>query len=85
MGDTPTLTADFSVSDVATDPTAVTLEVTDPSGNTDVYSDATQTAVGAYAKDVTVDEAGEWVAVWRGTGAVSATGTVRFAVRREGA
>lgn len=89
IGDTPTLTAEFSVSNIATDPTAVTLVVTDPSGNTDTYtyaaSQITRDGTGSYSKDVTVDEAGEWVAVWTGSGTVAATGTTRFAVRRAGA
>lgn len=86
IGDTATLTATFSTSDLPTDPTAIALSVTDPSGNTDIYTLAqmTRLSVGSYSKDVTVDEVGEWSAVFVGTGAVAATGTVRFAVKRAG-
>lgn len=84
IGDTPTITGNFSVSGVSTDPTTVTLSVTDPLGVTTTYTGAqiAKTSTGNYTKDIPVNTAGEWVAVWSGTGSVSASGSVRFAVRR---
>lgn len=89
IGDSPTFRAEFTVSGVATDPSTVTLAVTDPSGNTDTYTFAdeeiTKDDTGDYSKQVTLDEAGEWKAVFTGTGNCAASGTIRFAVRRFGA
>src|SRR5688572_22094138 len=54
------------------DPTTITLKVLDPSGNTDTYTFAGGTvskdSTGSYYKDVTVDEAGRWLAWWESTG-----------------
>lgn len=89
LGDSPTITAAFTVADVATDPTTVALTVTDPNGTPTTYTYAltqvTRTGVGTYQKQLTVGTAGEWSVVWTGTGAVVASGTKRFSVRRAGA
>jgi len=67
----------FSVSGTPTDPTAVTLVVTTPSGTATTYTyslgEITRTGTGVYTKDVsTVDTVrGVWTAVWAGTSAAS--------------
>lgn len=71
-----TLSNTFSVSGVATDPTTVTLEVTDPLGTTTTYTQAggdfTHTGgTGLYSIDISCDSAGTWSYVWTGTGAAS--------------
>jgi hypothetical protein len=81
-GDTPRLTNSFYVDDVLTDPTTISLAVTDPSGNTDTYTYAgatiTKSSTGVYYKDVTVDEDGVWEYTWTGTGTAAdiATGSL---------
>jgi hypothetical protein len=74
VGDAIRLQNTFTVSGTKTDPTTITLEVKDPSGNTDTYTYAaaqiTKSATGVYYKDITFDEAGWWTYEWTGTGAV---------------
>lgn len=75
VGDALQLKCTFTVSAVNTDPTTVTLEVKDPSGNTDTYTYAgstiTKDAVGVYSKTISFDEAGWWTYEWTGTGTVA--------------
>lgn len=89
INDTVTLAAVFRVEGIATDPTTVTLLVTDPSGNAASYtyasSQITRVAIGEYSKGIVADESGEWIATWTGTGTCTASATRRFAVRRAGA
>lgn len=89
INDTVTVRAAFTVSDVATDPTTISLAVTDPSGNVGNYTYAggtvTKDSTGNYSKGIVTDEAGEWIYTWTGTGTVAASGSQRFAVRRAGA
>lgn len=70
-----TLTNTFTIAGVATDPTTITLEVTDPTGTTTTYTHAgatiTKTGTGVYTKDVPCTAAGIWRYVWTGTGAAS--------------
>lgn len=70
-----TLSNTFEVSGVETDPTTVTLVVTDPLGTATTYTHAgatiTKTATGVYTKDIPCAEAGLWTGVWIGTGAAS--------------
>jgi hypothetical protein len=72
VGDTPRLSNIFSVAGTPTDPTLISLAVTDPSANTDTYTYAagtvTKASTGSYYKDVTVDEDGVWKYTWTGTG-----------------
>lgn len=88
IGDTVTLRSDFKAGTELTDPSAVALTVTDPSGIVGNYTYAGGTidkdAVGQYSKGVLATEAGEWIYLFVGTGAVAASGTRRFAVRRAG-
>lgn len=76
VGNEVRLSCAFTVNDVATDPTTVTLQVTDPSGNVDTYTYAlaqlTKSVTGAYYKDVSVDEFGFWKYRWVGTGTCAA-------------
>lgn len=82
VGDTIRLTNSFYVGTTLTDPTTVTLVVTDPSANTEgtytyAGSTITKSATGVYYKDLTVDEDGVWEYTWTGTGTAAdiATGT----------
>ena len=89
INDTVTMRGDFKVGSTLTDPTAVSLTVTDPAGTPTTYTYAggtvTKDAVGQYSKGLAVTLAGEWVYTFAGTGAVAASGTKRFVVRRSGA
>ena len=66
------LSAVFTVANVRTDPTTVTLKVRDPSSNIATYTyaglDITKDAVGVYHQDITIDEAGTWYYRFEGTG-----------------
>jgi hypothetical protein len=70
-----TLTNTFSVSGVATDPTAISLTVTDPTGTATTYTYAlaqiTRSGAGIYTKDIPCSTAGEWQYLWTGTSAAS--------------
>lgn len=70
-----TLTNTFSVSGTATDPTTISLVVTDPLGVATTYTYAggtiTRTSAGLYTKDIACTETGLWTYVWIGTGAAS--------------
>lgn len=84
-----TLTNTFAVAGVNTDPTAVTLDVTSPSGTTTQYTyptpaTITKTATGVYTKDVACTEDGEWQAVWTGTVAASDAQVVTWQVYETG-
>jgi hypothetical protein len=67
-----TLTNTFSVTGVPTDPTTVSLAITDPTGTTTTYtyaaSQITRSATGVYTKDITCSTAGQWTYTWTGTG-----------------
>lgn len=68
-----TLTNTFSVNGVATNPTTVTLVVTDPTGDATTYStgDLTNSSTGVWTKNIPCTEAGLWTYVWTGTGTAS--------------
>lgn len=70
-----TLTNTFEVAGVATDPTTVTLEITDPTGTMNSYTWAggtvTRTGTGAFTKAIACPVAGTWSYEWIGTGAAS--------------
>jgi hypothetical protein len=84
VGTAVTIYCTFSVSGVNTDPTTITLEITDPQANTDTYTYAlaqiTKTATGMYNKEITPDEAGLWRYRWIGTGTCIATNQYKFKV-----
>ena len=76
-----TLTNTFSVNGTPTDPTAVTLIVTDPTGAQTTYtSSITHVSTGKYSQNVPCTSAGVWSYEWTGTGTatdvVSGTWTV---------
>ena len=89
VSDTVTMRCDFKVGTALTDPTAVSLVVTDPAATQTTYTYAggtvTKDAVGQYSKGLVVTVAGEWIYTFTGTGTVAASGTKRFVVRRAGA
>lgn len=70
-----TVSNTFAVADVNTDPTTVTLVITDPTGTATSYTYAageiTKDATGVYHKDLACSAAGVWQYVWVGTGAAS--------------
>ncbi len=72
LGDTVSLQNVFKVSGAPTDPTTITLVVTDPTGTPTTYTfgDATLTraATGTYTKDLTANVVGIWLYTWTGTG-----------------
>jgi hypothetical protein len=82
MGTAVKLSTTFTVSSTNTDPTTVTLEVTDPSGNEDTYTYAGGTvdkdATGIYSKTFTPDEAGYWKYRFVGTGACISANSFKF-------
>jgi hypothetical protein len=76
----------FTLADVPTDPTTVTLYVRHPSGVLDTFtyaaSQITRPSAGVFYRDVEVDEAGEWGGRMVGDGAVNATAQTIVQVRR---
>ena len=76
LGQQIQLTAAFTSSGSAADPTTITLKILDPSGNTDTYTYAggtvSKSGTGGYYKNFTPDEAGTWRLYWAGTGTVVA-------------
>lgn len=70
-----TLANTFSVNSVPTDPTTVSLIVTDPLGVQTTYTygaaQITKTGTGAYSKDISSPTPGLWSYVWVGTGSAS--------------
>jgi hypothetical protein len=72
-----TVSNTFQVGGVDTDPTTVTLVITDPDGNATTYtyaaSEIARTAAGKFTKDVSCASttAGTWQGLWVGTGAAS--------------
>lgn len=72
VGDTVTLTNTFAVSGTATDPTTISLVVTDPTGTATTYTYAgatiTKSSTGVYTKNITASTAGRWSYRWIGTG-----------------
>lgn len=70
-----TLTNTFTVNGSPTDPTAVSLTVTDPTQTATTYTYAaaqiTKTGTGVYTKDIPCTVAGTWTYEWVGTSAAS--------------
>src|SRR3954468_16006688 len=67
-----TLKNTFMVSGAPTDPTTVTLTITDPVGAVTTYTtgQVNHISLGLYTKDIPCTLAGEWAYVWTGTGTV---------------
>ena len=91
IGDLRRVTAAFTDpndSDAAVDPTALTLEVTDPSGEKTTYTYGTDVelvkdSIGNYHLDISVDMAGTWLYRWAGTGTAQAVEEGRFIVQQK--
>lgn len=70
-----TLSNTFAVDGTPTDPTTVSLVVTDPDGTPTTHTYAatqiTRTGTGAYTKDISCTIDGIWTYAWIGTGAAS--------------
>jgi uncharacterized protein YfaS (alpha-2-macroglobulin family) len=75
----------FTVNDVATDPSTVTLKVQAPDGTVDTYtygaSQVTKSSTGNYYKDVDVDQVGTWDFRFEGTGTCVAVEEQSFRVK----
>lgn len=87
IGQAAKLQVRCTVDEVNTDPTTLSLEVKDPSGNTDTYtyalSQITREAAGKFYKVITFDEAGWWIYEWQGTGAVIDVASNKIYVRAQ--
>ena len=85
-GDTIRLKAEFKVSSVYTDPTAVTLKVKNAAGVISTYTYAlaeiTKLSTGIYYKDISINDDGIWFYKFEGTGTVAAASEHKFEVRR---
>jgi len=85
-GDSVRLGATFTVSDVNTDPTTVTLKVKNPAGVTSTYTygaaEITKSATGIYYKDITVTDDGMYYYRFEGTGTCVAASEHGFEVRK---
>jgi hypothetical protein len=72
-----TLTNTFEVGGTPTDPTTVSLVITDPTSAETSYtfaaSQITQVGTGVYSKDIACSIAGEWTYEWIGTGSATDT------------
>lgn len=70
-----TVSNTFTVSGTPTDPTTISLVITDPTGTATTYTYAaaqiTRSGTGVYTKDIPCSAAGVWTYVWIGTGAAS--------------
>lgn len=89
INDTVTVRAAFTVAGVATDPTGIALDVTNPNQSVSSYSygagTVTKDSVGNYSKGLVPTISGEWIYTFTATGAVVAAGSAHFLVRRSGA
>lgn len=82
IGDLVELSAAFTnLAGVATDPTAVTLQVKDPTGATVAGTTPTHGATGAYTYDLAITASGVWKYRFAGTGAVVAAEEAKVFVR----
>ncbi len=88
VGDNIKLTATFKDPDgTLTDPTTVTLETKDPSGNKTTYTyslgEITRSSVGVFTKTFAIDEAGLWLYEWQGTGTLAKVENAWFEARAQ--
>lgn len=84
-GETVRILASFSVADVLTDPTTVTLKLRTPAGvqTSHLYGTdpgVVKESVGLYHYDLPVSVSGKWVYRWEGTGDASAVEETHFRV-----
>ena len=87
VGAQMTIKGTFSVNGLPTDPTTVTLSIK-VGGSTTTYTYAAATVTrlsqGIYYKTVELSSAGDWLAVWEGTGACEAVTASTFRVEATG-
>jgi hypothetical protein len=86
VGDLHRISAVFTVSGTASNPTAVKFLYKDPSGTTTTLVYGTDAALvndsaGHYHVDIDCDEAGTWYYRWESTGTGQAAEEGRFVVR----
>lgn len=86
VGSKPRLSADFKLSGVLTNPTAVTFKARTPSGTVTTYVYGTDAqlvrlATGQYYVDLPVTEQGEWWYRFEGTGTVTAASEAFLVVK----
>lgn len=66
--------ARFKAAGTLTDPTSITLIIRQPNGTETSYTygaaQITKVSTGIYYKDIAIDAGGQWVARYKGTGAV---------------
>lgn len=84
-GDLVTLQARWSVNDLETDPSTVSIQVKDPSGNITTYSyggagAVVRDSVGNYHVNITVNTTGVWYYRVLGAGSVQKNGEDSFLV-----
>lgn len=86
-GDGLRVTASFSdLAEAPADPTAVKIKVKKPDNTVveqtwGVDAQPVRDGVGAFHADILLDQAGDWVCRWEGTGAVQAAEEFVFIVR----
>lgn len=84
FGSVVLVSALFSVSSTNTDPTTITLEVTDPTGTETAYTYAaaqiTKAATGNFTKEITGSISGYWKYCFIGAGAVIARNSYKFII-----
>jgi hypothetical protein len=78
VGDTVRVKAEFTQSEVPTDPDTISLQIKNPEGTTLLYSYAAAeitrdvTTTGTYYKDIFLDDLGKWMYRFQGSGTVTA-------------
>ena len=86
IGDLIRLSGLFTISQVPTDPSSITLLIIRPSRATGTYTyaggDVKRAGTGSYYMDVSLDEEGRWDYRFAGTGTVQSAGDNKFLVRR---
>ena len=87
IGDAATVSAAFSVDEVPTDPTTVTVKILDPGGITTTYvydtdAEVIKDSAGNYHMVVSFNQSGFWYHRWEGTGACEAAGEASLNVQK---
>lgn len=84
VGDAVHLDNTFTVDDVPTDPTTISLSITAPDDTVTTYTYAggqiTRDSAGVYHKDIAVSSVGEWSWLWEGTGSAAGVESGTFNV-----
>lgn len=84
VGDSVHLENSFYVGTTLTDPTAISLAITNPSGTTATYtyaaSEITRSSTGVYYRNHTATEDGVWEFTWTATGTVADISSGSFTV-----